>query len=272
MPKAQPVAIATATKPEQGARARTSPLRQQAPLLRNAIQRNTRERRARARQRVTPKQVGTSNVQPPRSNSGAARSTNRAHPVGRAKGFTHPGQQQHSRTDKVRQAEKASPKPVHRRRPIRPEGEHADIPSGRRSTSQRQPPPLTLPPPRQRPRHAYRGHRVQGGPPLKSAGQPLRSALLKAQRDKGPTSTIHRLPSGHRQTIRPANLQRGRNRRDPETIEPTTSSRKGKNAREKRQGAWVAHPRTGQIPPSATFSVARSQRTGQDSQETAPPT
>ncbi|PCH33140.1 hypothetical protein WOLCODRAFT_147240 [Wolfiporia cocos MD-104 SS10] len=77
-------------------------------------------------------------------------------------------QQQHQRTDKVRHSPRPSTVEGHT-------GHKASTPitpPGRRCISQRQPPPLTLPPPRQATPRVQNGQ-VQGDPPLKSAGLPL---------------------------------------------------------------------------------------------------
>ncbi|PCH33143.1 hypothetical protein WOLCODRAFT_147245 [Wolfiporia cocos MD-104 SS10] len=192
------------------------------------IARTMRKRRARARQRVTPKQVDAPNVQPHRSNSGAAALPNApplppAAPdmgaqsgraarqrVGRGADTvkTPPYARPRDRTPPERRTGTSSSstcgrtrsgKPIrHSRSPStveanRPDSEHADIPSGRRSTSQRQPPPLTLPPPR------------QAMPRIQRTPRPRRPAAVKRGEtpptDKGPSSPVHRLPSGHRQTV-----------------------------------------------------------------------
>ncbi|PCH40403.1 hypothetical protein WOLCODRAFT_150438 [Wolfiporia cocos MD-104 SS10] len=212
-PKAHPVAIATATKPEHRARTRTSPQRQQAPPLCNRL----KNRQSRARQRVAPKQVTAPNVQPPpveqwcrhyknvplpsaapnkarsrqairRQGKGSQRKTrstpatdppppreshrppkvNRT-PTGKnvSTGTSHS-----STTDgQGRQSQNGNPPPVHKSRPKRPE--HARHPLGEAQQKQTTTAAAHATATATRPRHAYTGQHVQGGPPLKSPGYHL---------------------------------------------------------------------------------------------------
>ncbi|PCH37336.1 hypothetical protein WOLCODRAFT_158063 [Wolfiporia cocos MD-104 SS10] len=124
------------------------------------------------------------------SNSGAARFNNRAPPVGHAKGFTHPGVQSASHQKARRQTHRLG---YHR--PPKVTGRHRNVSTGTSSSStadgqgrsgQKASTPTSLRGGtaqandnrhrsryrhRDRPCHAYRGRNVQGGPPLKSAGQ-----------------------------------------------------------------------------------------------------
>ncbi|PCH40610.1 hypothetical protein WOLCODRAFT_150677 [Wolfiporia cocos MD-104 SS10] len=215
MPKAHPVAIAT-----------------QAPLLRNATQREKAQRRARAWQRVTPKQVGTPNVQPPRSNSGAARSTNRAPPADRAEQSTRSGKPSEGKAAETLPRPAAAPAdgqgPASRqgiavarptsRRPIWPEGEHTDIPLGRRSTSQRQPLPLTLTPPRQATPRVQRTERPRRPVAEKHGATPPRSNVNKSTVSPPVTAK----PPGCQPARRPGPPE-------PRDKEPTTSERISKS-------------------------------------------
>ncbi|PCH43235.1 hypothetical protein WOLCODRAFT_153292 [Wolfiporia cocos MD-104 SS10] len=250
MPKAHPVAIATATKPEHWARTRTAPQRQQAPPLQNATQSPHRTSNTPVEQQRRPLYQPCPSRRPRRTMRAARQAVRRQGGEKYRLGYHRPpkvtgrhrnvtpapaaaapadgqgpaSQQRHSRspsTVKGRTGQKAST-------PTSLRGGVAHANDNRRRSRYRH---------RDRPSHAYRGPSVQGGPPLKSAGQNPskygdrrtledaaqllhhRARHLRISKDlnnyhrtrrtatraegQGPTSHVHRLPSGHRQTVGP---------------------------------------------------------------------
>ncbi|PCH33142.1 hypothetical protein WOLCODRAFT_147243 [Wolfiporia cocos MD-104 SS10] len=180
------------------------------------IARTMRKRRARARQRVTPKQVDAPNVQPHRSNSGAAALPN-APPL-------PPAAPDMGAQSGRAARQRAMPRIQRTPRPRRPAAEkHGVTPPkyGDRRTLE----------------DAAQLLHLQGEAPVKSARA---STTTKGPRRNSYTrkgTRVHRPQS----TVSP-----------PVTAKPPgcQPARRPKPAREERQGAWVAHPRTRQIPRS----------------------